>query len=157
MSNVSELERLWKLETQVNKLILDGKRSPQKLLDTLQMMLVEKFHQLELYLHLKQRDGGWVSGFDLDQHLRDEGLYERTLSLEDTEVKGWLENPKTYPEEYKDKAVFLWKSQRDSGDCCRVAYLIWDDGRVIVGWHWLEYRWRGNYPVLLASRTEGEA
>lgn len=152
MSNGAQLERLWKLETQVNKLILDGKRSPQRLLDVLQSMLQERFCQLELYLHPKQKEAdGRIKGFDLDQHLRAEGLYERALSLEDVEVKNWLENPETYPEEYKSKAIFLWKSQRDSGGYCKVAYLLWRDGRVIVYWDWLEHRWHGRNPVLLAS------
>lgn len=152
MSNGIELERLWKLETQVNKLILDGKRSPQRLLEVLQSMLEEKFRKLELWLHDRQKKDGWIKGFDLDRYIRETpGLYERTLSLEDPEVKQWLEYPETYPEEYKDKAVFLWKSQQASGGSRCVAFLIWYDGRVAVDWKGLGDRWRGNNPVLLAS------
>jgi len=111
--------------------------------------------KFELYFHPKQKEqGGWVGGFEFDKHLRETSRFECTRSLEDEEVKGWLENPETYPEEYRNKAIFLWKSLRDSGDVRYVAYLVWFSGRVFVRWRWLEGGWCGYDPVLLASSSD---
>jgi len=104
-----------------------------------------------LYLHNKQKNGGWIKGFDLDTYLKEEGLLNRCFSLEDEVVKGWLADSSTYPEEFKGKAVFLWRSQRASGGDRNVACLIWSDGQVIVRWDWLGDDWHGYNPVLLAS------
>ncbi|MFH1473189.1 MAG: hypothetical protein ABIF06_02155, partial [bacterium] len=73
------------------------------------------------------------------------------FSLDHPLVKGWIENPSTYPEEFKNKAIFLWKSKRASGSSRSVADLIWHDERVIVDWCWLGGRWDGDDPALLAS------
>ena len=105
----------------------------------------------ELYLHEQQKSSEGMLGYDLERHLEETGLINRTLSLESELVKGWLADPSTYPEEFKDKAVFLWKSRRDSGDGRRVACLHWCAGRVVVFWLWLGYRWYGRGPALLAS------
>ncbi|OGI91788.1 MAG: hypothetical protein A2843_00935 [Candidatus Wildermuthbacteria bacterium RIFCSPHIGHO2_01_FULL_48_27b] len=105
----------------------------------------------ELYLTPRQKNGGSVTGFDLEKHLQRSMRFDRCFSLDDEVVKGWLANPATYPEEFKKRMVFLWKSKWTSGDITDVAYLYWDDGRVIVRWRWLEYGWGGRSPVLLAS------
>lgn len=39
MSNDNQIERLWKLEAKVNMLVLDGKRDPKSVADTLQEIL----------------------------------------------------------------------------------------------------------------------
>lgn len=115
-----------------------------------------KTNQYELYLTPEQRSGGSIKGFDLEQRLEDEKLIERYMSLESPLVKGWLADSPTYPEEFKGKTVFLWKSQRTTGSGVIVAYLYWDgDGdRVIVGWYWLGDWWGGYSPVLLAPKAE---
>jgi hypothetical protein len=41
--------------------------------------------------------------------------------------------------------------RRDSGDDRNVAYLIWNDGKVLVNWNWLDNDWNGNNPALLAN------
>lgn len=41
MGNGNKLERLWKLETQIRKLVLEGKRDPAKVADVLQEILEE--------------------------------------------------------------------------------------------------------------------
>jgi hypothetical protein len=109
--------------------------------------------KFELYLHDKQKNGGWMKGYDLEKHLQETNLLNRAFSLEDDIVKGWLANPKTYPEEFKGKAIFLWKSRQDSDDYRSVAYLIWSGEQVIVLWHWLEFGWRGLDPALLARSS----
>ncbi|MEK7227554.1 MAG: hypothetical protein AAB641_01525 [Patescibacteria group bacterium] len=105
----------------------------------------------ELYLTPEQKLGGMIKGFDLKEHLKNEKLIKRCLSLESPLVNGWLADPSTYPEELKTKAVFLFGSQRASGSEVRVADLCWRDDRVVVGWYWLGYWWFGDRPVLLAS------
>ena len=105
----------------------------------------------ELYLAPAQQNGGSIKGFDLEEHLKKMKLIDRTMSLEDEVVKGWLVDPTSYPKEFKGKAVFLWKSQRTSGRNRDVAYLIWLDDRVVVNWDWQGNGWFGVSPVLLAS------
>jgi hypothetical protein len=108
----------------------------------------------KLYRHRRQKEAeGWISGFDLEEHLKETGLIKRALSLESPLVKSWLEDPTTYPEEFKGKgkAVFLWGSQRTADDFRRVAYLVWVDGRVYVRWFWLGSRWNSDYPAVLAN------
>ena len=105
----------------------------------------------ELCLAPGQENGGWMKGFDLEKHLQETKLIDRALHLDDELVKGWLANPATYPEKFKGKAIFLWKSQRTTGSDRGVAYLYWDDDRVVVDWGWLGDDWSGDDPALLAS------
>ena len=44
-----------------------------------------------------------------------------------------------------------FSTKRTSGDNRNVAYLIWNDGQVVVNWNWLDNRWNGNNPILLAN------
>lgn len=127
--------------------------SPERLKQILQDAIEGRFpkQSYELYLALGQQNGGWIEGFDLEKHLEETKLIGRCFSLEDELVKGWLANPPTYPEEFKGKAIFLWKSRRASGDDRGVAYLIWSDRHVFVRWRWLELGWGGGGPALLAS------
>ena len=126
---------------------------PERLKQALQAVIEGRFDRptFELYLAPAQQNGGTVVGFDLEKYLKDEKLIERTFSLEDEVVKGWIANPSTYPQEFKGKAVFLWKSQRTFGLHRNVAYLVWDAGCVVVLWGWLAHRWHYSDPVLLAS------
>jgi len=123
-------------------------REQGPLAEALRKVLAPAF---ELYLAPGQQNGGVMVGFDLEKHLQEEKLIERAYTLEDELVKSWLENPASYPEEFKNKAIFLWKSQRASGDYREVACLCWHGGRVVVHWRWLERRWDGYRPALLAS------
>ena len=153
---VSVWKRIFDLWASIVKMVQNKARSPEWLANRLQT-LVNEFvpMKFEHYFHPKQKEqGGWVGGFEFDKHLRETSRFECTRSLEDEEVKGWLENPETYPEEYRNKAIFLWKSLRDSGDVRYVAYLVWFSGRVFVRWRWLEGGWCGYDPVLLASSSD---
>lgn len=105
----------------------------------------------ELYLAPGQQNGRWMKGSDLEKHLLETKLIERALSLDDELVKGWFADPSSYPEEFKGKEIFLWKSTRTSGSSRFVAYLYWSGGRVVVDWSWLESGWDGYDPALLAS------
>ncbi len=126
---------------------------PQSLKQALQAAIEGRFPKpnYELYLTTEQKSGGSIKGFDLEHRLKDEKLIDRCLSLESLMVKVWLADPSSYPEELKTKAVFLFGSQRGVGSDRHVACLCWDGDRVIVSWFWLEFRWYGYYPVLLAS------
>lgn len=126
---------------------------PQALKITLQNAIEGCFSKkpFTLYLHDKQKNDGWINGSNLEKHLEETKLIDRCFSLEDELVKGWIANPSTYPEEFKDKAIFLWKSKRSSGGYTHVAYLYWRDDCVLVSWYWLERWWGGDHPALLAS------
>jgi hypothetical protein len=151
MSSGNQYDRLFKLFATVAKLVIDGKRNAMKVADTLQSIVDEVQPNFILYLAPAQENGGWITGFDLEQHLITEKLIERCYSLDDKLVQGWINNPSTYPEEFKGKAVFLWKSTRTSDSGRSIACLYWDDYRVVVGWRWLGLRWYGVGPALLAS------
>ena len=96
-----------------------------------------------------------MKGFDLEKHLKDEGLTDQAFSLDDQLVKNWIANPSTYPEEFKGETVFLWKSTRASGRDRNVACLIWDVERVVVHWCWLVFDWNCTGPALLARPRRG--
>lgn len=127
--------------------------NPNQLKKVLQNAIEGRFPELGFYLYVApaQQNGGAIKGFDLERHLQETKLIDHTLSLEDEIVKGWLANPSSYPEEFKGKVVFLWKSQRFSGVKRDVACLVWYDDRVFVLWYWLDIWWYGDDPVLLAS------
>jgi len=78
-----------------------------------------------LYLHTKQMNGGWNKS----------GFINRDLLLED--VWSWITHPETYPEKFKWRTVFLWKSTEVDPSECLVACLIWVAGRVVVDRRWL--------------------
>lgn len=153
MSNSNQLERLFKLQTQVNKLVLEGKRTPKSVADALQAILVEQSAspKFELYLFGKQKTGGWERGHDIEVHLNETGLINRCLSKDDDVVQGWLANPETYPKEFKDKVVFLWKSVDIRDGLRKAPYLAWRGGRVALYWYLLDYDWRGCYPAVLVK------
>ena len=109
-------------------------REQGPLAEALRKVLAPAF---ELYLAPGQQNGGVMVGFDLEKHLQEEKLIERAYTLEDELVKSWLENPASYPEEFKNKAIFLWKSQRTSGVDREVAYLYWYGARWHLAFHWL--------------------
>lgn len=151
MSSGNQFERLFKLWATVAKLVVDGKRNATKVADMLQSIVDEAQPAYELYLFGKQKTGGDETGFTIEEHLTETKLIDRCFSLEDELVKDWIANPATYPEEFKGKAIVLWKSIRTTGSNREVACLYGGDDRVIVVWRWLGGRWRGNNPALLAS------
>lgn len=128
------------LRAQIAQLIVkSGKKSKQKPAT------------FELYLHPEQAIGGWIGGQELEAHLEETGRIKRALSSESPEVKGWIADPPSYPEEFKEKSVLLWGSRRDSGDLRFIAYLVWFDGKVLIRWDLLKIGWNHNDPALLAS------
>jgi len=113
-------------------------------------------YDYDLYLAPEQLCGGWINGLDLEKHLKESGLIDRTLSLDDQLVQNWIKSPSTFPKELKGKKLILWKSQDStySKELARkiplVAYLFWYCGRVLVDSWWLENPLSGKDPVLLS-------
>ena len=150
-SGTQKFDRFFKLIASVVTLVTSGKRNVERVCEVLQKIVDEAQASYELYLAPGQQNGGVMTGFGLEKHLRETGRFDRAYSLEDQIVKGWLANPASYPEEFKGKLIFLWKSQRDSGSNRGVACLCWGGRQVVVDWYWLGIRWSWLNPALLAS------
>jgi len=124
----------------------------------LRIIIMKRNRQkFELFVHPGLGKGKVITGYVLDYYLRNTWLYDRTLSLENEAVRGWLKHPETYPEKYKGKAVFLWKQWRVEiigTDRIAIAYLVWDRGRVIVGDCWVGYEFCGSNFVLLTTKAK---
>ncbi len=105
---------------------------------------------IELYLHPKQKEG-WVQGYELYQHLKDEKLLDDCLTLENLEeIQNFgLEEFNKY---FKNKYVFGWNSVRD-GD---VPYLCGFGGEVVLHWYHLDYSWNALNPALRRKSSEIE-
>ncbi|MFZ2048987.1 MAG: hypothetical protein WAV25_01655 [Minisyncoccia bacterium] len=93
------------------------------------------------YQHGDQRARGLViRGFAVQKHLVDTGLIDKCLSMEDASV--WIENPHLYPEEFRRKKVFLWKSTDLSSDGLHIVpCLEWFGGQITVTNVWLGDIW----------------
>lgn len=105
---------------------------------------------LPLYLHPKQKNGGQFEGNSLYAFLKGSGLIEHCLSLRDGEEL--VKHPACYPESWKGKYVFLWKSvvlHRDGR--LLVPYVNWDDGEVYLSWRWLGNDWYDFIPAALSA------
>lgn len=152
MSNSKELERLWKLQAKINMLVLDGKRSPTAVADALQDILHTPQPEFELYLFGKQKVGQLESGLKIEADLKETGRINRCLSAMSWVVKDWLAHPETYPEEFKDKNVFLWAPININDNGGTISYLYWVCDVVYVNERWIgSNNWRENDPALLVS------
>lgn len=94
------------------------------------------------YQHDDQKIRGLVvRGFAIHKHLKDSGIIEDCLSLEDASV--WIENSNLYPEDFKKKRIFLWKSvhaDKVTG-LFVVPCLEWWRGKVEITYVWLGDAW----------------
>lgn len=93
MSNGKELERLWKLQTQVNKLVMECKRDPTEVADALQEILEEKRKKFKLF-----KDLGFItvpSDYVSRNYLNDFFTKNSSLSVRwDHHAVLYLEEPK---------------------------------------------------------------
>ncbi len=153
MSSGNQYERLFKLWATVSKLVVDGKRSIGRVIDALQQ-IVDEARSWKLDLHPTQEDGEVIQGWDLEKYYDGPEFKGRHYSLESPEVKGWIRDPTTYPDEFKGKAVFLWESRRWFSGFRKVACLAWDGRHVGVRWCWLGHGWHRLGPALLASNSK---
>lgn len=104
---------------------------------------------IDPWLHDGQKNGRFMEGNKLYEHLKEKKMLEGCLSLRDGEEiqkKGLA----VFQKFFQGKAVFLWKSvvQNRVGDR-NVPYLAENDDQVVVYWHWLGHDWDGNFPALL--------
>jgi hypothetical protein len=150
-------ERVAKLQATVGKLLIDKKRHLKDLISILQdfvdnpkwVVRSDRGAKFDLYFFGKQKIGGWERGRDVEAHLYETGRIKFCLSKDDEAVKSWISHPGTYPEEFREKAIFLWKSIENLHGRRGVACLYWVDGRVVVDWLSLENYFECNRPALL--------
>ena len=103
-----------------------------------------------LYFHLKQQNGGVLEGNQLYASLKETGLIELCYSLRDGEEL--TKNSQLFPESWKGKYVFLWKSVvQDRNGSLFVPCVCWLDGQVCLDWFWLGHFWHGFSPAALSA------
>lgn len=100
---------------------------------------------LLLYSHPKQDTNGF-DGHHFHGWLKETELIKLCTSLRDGEEL--KKNPSCYPELWKAKRVFLWKSVMQEGKHkFSVPYVCWEGGTVCIGWEKFDCRWRSDYAV----------
>lgn len=94
---------------------------------------------------------GVVSGSELKGHHDKWGLTKLGFSIDDPLVRGWIDNPTTYPSELKGRNVLLMKSadsMATSFPC--VPFLYWGFGdRVVLASCRLDLHGFENCPALV--------
>ncbi len=102
---------------------------------------------VQLWLHDGQKDGNWVKGQRIYDHLKKTDTLKTCLGLRDgEEIK--KKGIEVFRKFFGGKAVFLWASVvQDRDGNLRVPYLIVNGGEVVVHWLWLDYDWRVNDPA----------
>ena len=104
--------------------------------------------QVGLWLHDDQKDGKWMKGQAIYDHLVQNQMLESCLSLRDLEEIQKRGSP-FFRKHFRGKAVFGWKSVvRNRIGNLRVPYLTEGDGEVVLGWHWLGRGWYDCNPAL---------
>lgn len=100
----------------------------------------EKF---QLYLFDKQRNGGYIKGFDLQKEL------ESQTPMNANVLDFLLEHQDLIPEDWKRKYVtFFGTVYRESDDDLYVRYWYWYDGALQSHYYWLGFDWGDQYPAL---------
>lgn len=104
--------------------------------------------KLELWLHDVQKDGKWVKGQVIYEHLKKKKMLESCLGLSDLlaiQAKG----VDLFRRHFAGKAVFGWKSVvRNRGGYLNAPSLYEYGDEVVLYWDWLEYDWGDNSPAL---------
>ena len=110
--------------------------------------------KVSLWLHDEQKDGGWIEGHKLYEHLKSNNMLESCLGLRDLE-EIQRRGIEFFRQHFKGKAVFGWKSAvRDSDGNLNAPCLYEGVGRVVLDWVWLSNGWSDCSPALrLKSRT----
>jgi len=99
-----------------------------------------------LYLHDGQKNGKWMKGTELYDHLKETASLKDCLGLHDA-LQIQKKGIKVFRKLFRGKSVFCWKSVVcDQGDSIAVPYVIDDGSKVVVDWHWLVADWRGSFP-----------
>jgi hypothetical protein len=103
---------------------------------------------VEQWLHEGQKNGGWVKGRVIYEHLKNEKMLETCMSLRDLE-EIQRKGIEPFRKFFKGRVVFAWKSvvQDDIGGL-DVPYLYEYSGKVVLNWDWLDYDWNDLCPAL---------
>ena len=103
---------------------------------------------VDQWLHDGQKNGGYMRGQALYDHLKSNGLLDSCLGLADgMEIKA--KGIAVFRKFFKGNAVFLWRSVvRRSDGSLRVPCLYEGGGELVLFWYWLDNYWRGNGPAL---------
>ena len=114
--------------------------------------MVETSIGIELYYEDHQKRDEVIYGGTIDEHLDKTGLINRCLGLDDEVVKGWISNPSTYPEEYREYLIcLLWKSRGVRGGLIKIPGLVWRGDDLVVEWRWTGMQYGTATPILLRS------
>lgn len=110
---------------------------------------------IEQWLHDGQKDGKYIEGNKIYNHLKKTDTLKTCLGLRDLkeiQKKGIA----FFRKHFKGKAVFGWAGiVRDRDGNLRVPYLYVRDDEVVLGWGWADYDWDGGSPALrFASSTK---
>lgn len=149
--DVKQLDRFFKLIASVVTLVTTGKRKVAKVCEALQRIVNEPDKPYEFYAVPAHEKGGAMDGFEFLEHLKNTGRYHRTFSTEDELIQRWLADPSSYPDDFDDQGIELWRSTRNWGPDGEVAVFYWNGGAPSIAWKWLRYRVRSGRRVLLAS------
>jgi len=110
---------------------------------------------VEQWLHEDQKDGKYIVGNKIYDHLKKTDTLKTFLGLRDLEEiqKKGIAFFRKY---FKGKAVFGWAGivrHRDGN--LNVPYLYENDDKVVLNWDWTGNDWNGNNPALrLASSAK---
>ena len=102
---------------------------------------------VEQWLHDDQKRGS-VEGNTIYKHLQKDDNLATCLNLQDglaIQEKGIV----VFRKLFAGNAVFLWGSvMQDQDGYLVVPCLIWDGGKVVVSWGWLDIDWSSSHPAL---------
>ena len=108
--------------------------------------------QLEQWLHDGQKNGGWVKGQVIYDHLKATDTLKDCASLRDLE-EIQKKGVSFFREHFQGKVVYGWKSVvRRAGGYLFVPFLCEDGGEVMQCWYWLGDDWLGSYPALCFAK-----
>jgi len=108
--------------------------------------------QLEQWLHDGQKNGGWVKGQVIYDHLEATDTLKDCASLRDLE-EIQKKGVSFFREHFQGKVVYGWKSVvRRAGGYLFVPFLCEDGGEVMQCWYWLGDDWLGSYPALCFAK-----
>ena len=100
-----------------------------------------------LYLSKKQKDGGVISGYDLQKELAAKKVLNANV------LDYLLAHQHLIPESWKGKAVFFWGTiYRDASGNLYVRYLYWIGVRGVWHCHWLGSGFGSNFPSALRGK-----
>ena len=102
---------------------------------------------VKLWLHDGQKNGKWIKGQVIYDHLKETDTLKICLGLRDGE-EIQKKGIKVFRKFFGGKAVYLWKSVvRHRSDSLHVPYLDDGGGQVVVRWNWLDSAWDGDSPA----------